>query len=565
MYRVLECRYQEEVLNLELFNIDGQLLYRMVVSAANSLDNNKVAVNALNVFPVPDGDTGTNMSMTIMSAVKEVQKVNNRTVEDIAEAAANGSLMGARGNSGVILSQLLRGFAKGAKGKKELNAKDISAALKEGVNAAYKAVMKPTEGTILTVARETADKAVELSKDISNIYVLMEKIYAHAVAVLDKTPEMLPVLKKAGVVDAGGKGLIYLYVGMIDALKGNDVIQEQVNNSEKIDIIEGHISDEDIEFGYCTEFMIKNSDADIEEFRDHLSCLGDSLIVVGGSGLIKVHIHTNNPGKVLNDALDLGELTKIKIDNMREQHRSIIDEFKENSESPINTIDTNEEISSLKKAGVITVAAGEGIKNIFLDLGADKVIEGGQTMNPSTEDILKAINSINAGDIYILPNNSNIVMAAKQASTLSDKNVIVIPTKSIPQGIAALTVFNPDGESSENEEMMNSTIPYVKTGQVTYAVRNTVFDDKEINEGDILGLINSKINNTGKDIVEVAEELIASMVSENDELITVLYGNDINEENANKLIKKIKSKYTDCEVQLYNGGQPLYYFIISVE
>ncbi|KPU43966.1 DAK2 domain protein [Oxobacter pfennigii] len=549
---------------MELLNIDGQLLYRMMISGANCLENNKAAVNALNVFPVPDGDTGTNMSMTMTSAVREIQKVKNKTIEEIADSAATGSLMGARGNSGVILSQILRGFAKGTKGKKELNAKNLAAALKEGASTAYKAVMKPTEGTILTVARESADKALELSKNINDINVLMDKVLAHAEAVLNKTPDMLLVLKKAGVVDAGGKGLICIYKGMIDALKGSDI--ELIDTPEiKEETTAGPFIEEDIEFGYCTEFIIKNTKADVEDLRDKLSSMGDSLIVVGAGDIIKVHVHTNDPGLVLTHALVLGELSKIKIDNMREQHRSILEEGIEDGHGTRDEIAQSEETSSRKKAGVITVAMGEGISSIFTDLGADKVIEGGQTMNPSTEDILNAINAINAGDIYILPNNSNIVLAARQAAELSDKNTIVIPSKSIPQGIAALTVFNPEGDPKDNENEMVSSLEAVKTGQVTYAVRNTSFDDKEITEGDILGLVDGKINIIGKDILQLTESLIASMVTDSDELITIFYGKEVEEDLANELLEKIREKYEDCDVQMYEGGQPLYYFIISVE
>lgn len=549
-------------------SIDSLLFYRMIISAANCLENNKLTVNSLNVFPVPDGDTGTNMSMTMMSAVKEIQRVKGQSIEAIAEAAANGSLMGARGNSGVILSQLLRGFAKGVKGKNELNSKDISLALKEGVGAAYKAVMKPTEGTILTVARETADKAIELSKGINDIGVLMDKLVDYANVILDKTPQMLPVLKKAGVVDAGGKGLIFLYIGAIEAFKGNDIEAngkvETVETPEKEEPVQKFISEEDIKYSYCTEFIVKTLFTDVEKFRERLSEMGDSLVVVGGAGIIKVHVHTNTPGKVLSFALEYGELTKIKIDNMKEQHRSILGEDIE-KEAEGKKDDSKDKDTIPQKAAVITVAMGEGIKNIFLDLGASKVIEGGQTMNPSTEDILNAINSVNASDVYVLPNNGNIVMAAKQAATLSKKNVFVVPTKSIPQGIAALTVFNPESESSDNVEMMNSTIGYVKTGQVTYAVRNTTFDDREINEGDILGLVNGKINNIGKNVLDVAESLIDSMVSEDDELITILYGNDLSEEDAHELESRVQKKHSECDIQSYNGGQPLYYFIISVE
>ncbi|HBM74698.1 MAG TPA: dihydroxyacetone kinase [Clostridiaceae bacterium] len=551
---------------MELLSIDGQLLYRMLISGANCLENNKAIVNSLNVFPVPDGDTGTNMSMTMASAIKEMQKLKERSVEAIAEAAANGSLMGARGNSGVILSQLIRGFAKGVKGKKALNCKDLSFALKEGANTAYKAVMKPTEGTILTVAREAADKSLKLSKSIDDISVLEDQVIKYAESVLDKTPDMLPVLKKAGVVDSGGKGLIFIYKGMLDALLGKDAVSNLGVQKEAQGPVQGKFSEEEIKYGYCTEFIIKNTDADPIAFRKKISEFGDSILVVGGEGIIKVHIHTNNPGRILSYALELGELTKIKVDNMKEQHRSLIgfsDDKNDDGAKPKSADEKGNDIS--KKAGVIAVASGEGIRNIFLDLGADKVIEGGQTMNPSTEDILNAINDVNARDIYILPNNGNIIMAAKQAAAISDKNIVVIPSKSIPQGIAALTVFNPENESSENLDIMTSTMKYVKTGQVTYAVRDTNFDDKKIKEGDILGLVNGKINNTGKDVINVTRALIESMVSEDDELITVLYGDGVKADEADKLSKELKSKYTDCEVQLYDGGQKLYYFIISVE
>jgi len=549
---------------LELLSINGQLLYRMIVSGANSLENNKTKVNSLNVFPVPDGDTGTNMSMTMMSAVREIQKVKEHTVQGIAEAAANGSLMGARGNSGVILSQLLRGFSKGVKDKDSLNSKELAAALKEGANTAYKAVMKPTEGTILTVAREASEKAVELSKNISDINILADKVYEYAQSVLAKTPEMLPVLKKAGVVDAGGEGLMCIFKGMIEVLKDNDIAVKGTKDDVIVEEFKAVVTEEDIEFGYCTEFIIKNADANVEELREKLSAMGDSLMAVGGAGVIKVHIHTNNPGEVLSHALALGELSKIKIDNMREQHRSILYD-QNDSRGNFETFDENAEGAITKKSGIITVAMGDGIKNIFMDLGADRVIEGGQTMNPSTEDILNAINDVNATDVYILPNNGNIVMAAKQAATLSDKNIIVIPTKSIPQGIAALTVFNPDNDSNENSEIMTSTIGFVKSGQVTYAVRNTVFDNREIKEGDILGLINGKIDTIGDNVFKVTASLVDNMVAEDDELITILYGNDVYKNDVDNLMDGVKKKYPDCDVQLYYGGQPIYYFIISVE
>ncbi len=549
---------------MELLKIDGQLLKKMIVSAAGCLQNNKSAINALNVFPVPDGDTGTNMSMTLNSALKEVQEIKIDTVPNVANAAANGSLMGARGNSGVILSQLLRGFARQVREKESIDARDFSNALKEGADTAYKAVMKPTEGTILTVARETADKAVELSKSINEIDLLMDNLVEYAQSVLDKTPEMLPVLKKAGVVDSGGMGLIYIYKGIQRALRGEDVKISDIQPEAQEEHVQKTGVQQEIKYGYCTEFIIKNTDYDVQKFRQHMVPFGDSQVIVGDSGIIKVHIHTNDPGKVLSEAIKLGELTRIKIDNMREQHRSIIDFNNQDvKDDPVPSED--DDTSDSLKAGVITVASGEGIKNIFKDLGACNVIEGGQTMNPSTEDILNAINAIKSDEIYILPNNGNIIMAAKQAATLSDKNVYVIPSKTIPQGISALTVFNPENKSKENIEIMTSTMNYVKTGQVTYAVRNTIFDDKEIKQGDILGLLDGKISCTGRNILQVAEDLIQNMVSDDDELITILYGKDASKDDAEKLADTLKNKYKNCEIQSYSGGQPLYYFIISVE
>ena len=549
---------------MELLKIDGQLLKKMIVSAAGCLQNNKSAINALNVFPVPDGDTGTNMSMTLNSALKEVQEIKIDTVPNVANAAANGSLMGARGNSGVILSQLLRSFARQVREKESIDARDFSNALKEGADTAYKAVMKPTEGTILTVARETADKAVELSKSINEIDLLMDNLVEYAQSVLDKTPEMLPVLKKAGVVDSGGMGLIYIYKGIQRALRGEDVKISDIQPEAQEEHVQKTGVQQEIKYGYCTEFIIKNTDYDVQKFRQHMVPFGDSQVIVGDSGIIKVHIHTNDPGKVLSEAIKLGELTRIKIDNMREQHRSIIDFNNQDvKDDPVPSED--DDTSDSLKAGVITVASGEGIKNIFKDLGACNVIEGGQTMNPSTEDILNAINAIKSDEIYILPNNGNIIMAAKQAATLSDKNVYVIPSKTIPQGISALTVFNPENKSKENIEIMTSTMNYVKTGQVTYAVRNTIFDDKEIKQGDILGLLDGKISCTGRNILQVAEDLIQNMVSDDDELITILYGKDASKDDAEKLADTLKNKYKNCEIQSYSGGQPLYYFIISVE
>lgn len=542
-------------------SVDGQLLKEMLLSGAYELENNKSLVNSLNVFPVPDGDTGTNMGATIMSAVSEIKNVRNISVQSIGDAAAMGSLMGARGNSGVILSQLLRGMSKQLKGKTTITTKDFALALKEGVNVAYRAVMKPTEGTILTVARESADKAIEISKNERDFKSFMQGVYNQAAATLEKTPEMLPVLKQAGVVDAGGKGLLFIYLGILKRLEDRETelnqtgapLQEIKNQTYE------DIDTSDIKFGYCTEFFIKGKNTDPEAFKEEIIRLGDSIVVVGTEELIKVHIHTNEPGTVLNYAMRLGELSKIKIDNMREQHRSIIDEEAGEEVKQHRT----DEIE--KEYGIVTVAAGDGITGIFKDLGVDIVIEGGQTMNPSTQDILAAIDSIAARNIFVLPNNGNIIMAAKQAKELSSKNVVVIPTKSIPQGVTAVITLNPDLSLNENEEAINRAISNVKTGQVTYAVRDTQFNDVEIKEGNILGIYNGKLIEAGEDIDSISQRLIDSMVDEDSELVTIFYGNGMKEEDTSRVQSYISENYPDCDISVNYGGQPLYYYIISVE
>lgn len=542
-------------------SIDGQLLKEMLLSGAYELENNKVLVNSLNVFPVPDGDTGTNMGATIMSAVSEIKNVKEITVQSIGDAAAMGSLMGARGNSGVILSQLLRGFSKLLKGKTSLSTNDFALALKEGVSIAYRAVMKPTEGTILTVAREAAEKAIEVAKTEKDFTSFMQRVYNHASTTLDKTPEMLPVLKQAGVVDAGGKGLLCIYMGMLKRLedRGTELINAAELKDEVKTISYDNIDTNNIQFGYCTEFFIKTKNANPDDFRDKILEYGDSIVVVGTDALIKVHIHTNEPGTVLNYAMQLGELSKIKIDNMREQHRSIMEE--EATEQV--AIDTPASIE--KEYGIITVAMGDGITEIFKDLGVDVVIEGGQTMNPSTQDILDAIKLINAKSIFVLPNNSNIIMAAKQAKELSDKNIVVIPSKSIPQGITAVITLNPDLSTEENEVAINEAITKVKTGQVTYAVRDTTFNDVEIKEGNILGINNGKLVLANHDLNHVVKELIDSMIDENSELVTVFYGNELTEEDTLEIQNYISEKHPDCDISVNYGGQPLYYYILSVE
>ncbi len=537
--------------------IDGELLKKIFIGAAANLEKNKQIINDLNVFPVPDGDTGTNMSLTMQSAIKQVRGLNSDKIEEIAKAMSNGSLMGARGNSGVILSQLFRGFAQGLKGRDKVNTYTIANAFKKASDTAYKAVMKPIEGTILTVARECAQKALEVAKYETDIAALLEKVIMHGDVTLQKTPEMLEVLKKAGVVDAGGKGLLVILIGALKVLTGSHIDDfELIDDLETKTIVDRDIEQEDIEFGYCTEFIINNTASDVQSVRNEIEGFGDSLLVVGGDNIIKVHIHTNNPGEVLEKALANGELIDIKIENMRYQHKNIL------------ISDAHEDVQTQaeqKKYGFVTVAMGEGIKNVFTDLNVDNVIAGGQTMNPSTEDILNAINNINAETIIILPNNGNIVLAANQAKELSDKHIEVVPTKTIAQGVSALLNFDEDLELEDNIESMLEAIKDVKTGQVTYAVRDTEIDNKKINKDDIMGICDGKIVSVGKDIMDVSIDLLKNSVTEDNELITIFFGEDIEEENANELAEKIEAQMDDFDIEVVYGGQPLYYFIFSIE
>ncbi|WP_026476451.1 DAK2 domain-containing protein [Alkaliphilus transvaalensis] len=534
-------------------HIDGQLFKKMVIEGAQTLENNKQIVNALNVFPVPDGDTGTNMSLTMQSAVREVKSKSTDSLESIAECLANGSLMGARGNSGVILSQLFRGFAKGAKGKKTLNVKDLADILKFGADTAYKAVMKPVEGTILTVARESAEKALLFAETETNLVTFMEKVIAAAEDTLNRTPDMLKVLKDAGVVDSGGKGLLYFYMGTLAALTGKTTVIDEEPVMEFHHHHEEEISG-DIEFGYCTEFIIHGENVDTDALKNKLMGLGDSLLVVGNESVVKVHIHTNHPGEALEHALAVGYLGDIKIDNMRLQAQPHKNEVVKQAEKP-----------QKKPFGIITVTMGNGLTKLFKDLGADHAIEGGQTMNPSTEDFIKAIDNIDADTIYLLPNNSNIIMAANQAKELSEKTIMVIPSKSVPQGITALLNFNPEATGEENQEAMIEALKSVKTGQVTYAVRDTSYNDIIINKDDILGIGDGAIQAAGKGVAEVSLELLKKIVTEDDEMITLFYGEDVKEEAAEALLEEIESTFPQCDVEIYYGGQPLYYYIFSVE
>ncbi|WP_102400632.1 DAK2 domain-containing protein [Haloimpatiens massiliensis] len=544
---------------MEHLYIDGRNFYNMIINASNKLEEQKEFVNSLNVFPVPDGDTGTNMSMTLKTAVSEIEELKDSSLDSIAKKLSKGALMGARGNSGVIFSQIVRGISKGMEGKKQINAKDFGNSLVEGSKFAYKAVMRPTEGTILTIIRAAGESASRSSSN--DIVKLLEEVCNYSEEVLNKTPEMLPALKEAKVVDAGGMGLLIILKAMKEALESKEdySITKGTADAKTAKSAINTISTENIKFGYCTEFFVVSDNIDVERFKHDLENHGDSMVVVGLDDVVKVHIHTNDPGLILSKALKLGELSKIKIENMREQHRHIL---VKDDEIPSETTSTDLEF---KKYAFVPVAMGEGITNIFRDLGADYVIEGGQTMNPSTQDILESINKINAESIFILPNNKNIIMSANQAAELSEKKVYVIPTKTIPQGISAITVFNSELEAEENIESMNEAIKNVKTGKVTYAVRDTENEGKVIKQGDILGLVEDKIEEVGSDVYRVCEEVVSRIMDEDKELLTVLYGRDADNETVEKLVERIEEKYPDVDIQSYSGKQPLYYFIISAE
>lgn len=542
--------------------ISGEHFYAMMQNAANKLEAQSEYVNSLNVFPVPDGDTGTNMSMTFKAAVKEIAGLKNANIGEVSKTLAKGALMGARGNSGVILSQILRGMSRGFDGIEEASVSDFCRALEEGAASAYKAVMRPTEGTILTIVRTAGETARKSSAQ--DLQALMEDVARECKIMLDKTPEMLPALKKAGVVDSGGMGLLIILEGILEALR-NDLKVEAVNTSFVAKTSEAHassaqesINEDDIKFAYCTEFIILGDASRAEEFKRSIESMGDSMIVVGYDDVIKTHIHTNDPGKVLSMAVQLGELSKIKIDNMKEEHREIL---ALNSEAEAVT----EVEAEAKKYGFISVAMGKGMSDIFKDLGVDYVIEGGQTMNPSTQDMVDAINKINAEHIFILPNNKNIIMAANQAAEISEKDIRVIPTTTVPQGITCITMFNPEADVEENENELKEAMSIVKSASVTYAVRDTEMDGIKIKEGNILGLLEGKIKEVGDSAYTVAETLIDEMTDEDSELITIFYGADCDEAKVEELASKLEEKYEDFDIQCYKGDQPLYYFIIAVE
>ena len=543
--------------------IDAKLLARMFLAGAKNLEVKKEWINELNVFPVPDGDTGTNMTLTIMSAVKEVNNLEDVQMTSLAKAISSGSLRGARGNSGVILSQLLRGFTKGIRDLEELDAVALARAVDKGVETAYKAVMKPKEGTILTVARGVADKALELAEDAEDLQTFLEDVLEEGRRVLAKTPDMLPVLKEAGVVDSGGQGLMVVLEGAFDAFMGKEVdLTFDGGESAKVVKITPQ-AEADIKFGYCTEFIIvlnKEFTAEDEvDFKAYLSSLGDSIVCVADDEVVKIHVHTNDPGLAIQRALTYGSLSRIKIDNMREEHQEKLIKDAEK----IAAQQAEEAAKAPKKeVGFISVSIGEGFGQIFRDLGVDYLIEGGQTMNPSTEDMLNAIGKVNAEHIFILPNNKNIILAANQAKALTkDKDIIVIPTKTVPQGITAVINYVPEKSVEDNEKDMTEEITRVKTGQITYAVRDTHIDDKEIHEGDIMGIGDHGMLAVGKEVAAVAKETVEQMVDDETELISIYYA----EEEAEKLAGELEEQYDYCDVEVNCGGQPIYYCIISVE
>ena len=555
--------------------INVDVLAKMFLAGAQNIEAKKDYINELNVFPVPDGDTGTNMSMTIMSAAKEVTALNKPAMKDLAKAISSGSLRGARGNSGVILSQLLRGFTKAIKEEKEIDVLALAAACQRARDTAYKAVMKPKEGTILTVASGIATKAAEMAEETDDLEVFIPAVIEHAQDVLNQTPEMLPVLKEAGVVDSGGQGLLEVIKGAYDAFLGKEIDYSVIESSTGVTVNKVNAEDTaDIKFGYCTEFIILTekefTEDDEREFKKFLSSIGDSIVCVSDDDVVKIHVHTNDPGLAIQKALTYGQLSKMKIDNMREEHQEkLIRDAEKLAEQQANEEAAHEEkkpAEPRKAMGFIAVSIGAGMNEIFKELGADYIIEGGQTMNPSTEDMLNAIDRVNADTVFILPNNKNIVLAANQAKSLvEEKEIIVIPTKTVPQGITAIINFMPDADAKTNEEAMLEEIKNVKTGQVTYAVRDTHIDDKEIHEGDIMGIGDSGILAVGKDLEETTKELIANLVDEDSELISIYYGEEVSEEDAEKFTEEITELYPDVDVDIQFGGQPIYYYVLAVE
>ena len=548
--------------------INTELLQKMFLAGAANLEAKKEFINELNVFPVPDGDTGTNMTLTILSAAKEVKVLENPDMVAIAKAISSGSLRGARGNSGVILSQLLRGFTKEIREHKEIDTITLAKACERATATAYKAVMKPKEGTILTVAKGASQKAAELAETTEDLNTFISEVINYAQEVLEKTPEMLPVLKEAGVVDSGGQGLLEVMRGAYDAFQGKEIDYSAIEASAGTKMVKpSEQAETEIKFGYCTEFIImlekEFTAKDETEFKAYLESIGDSIVCVADDDIVKIHVHTNDPGLAIQRALTYGQLSRMKIDNMREEHQERL--IKDAEKLAAQQAEAKK-AEPRKEVGFIAVSIGEGMNEIFRELGADYIIEGGQTMNPSTEDMLNAIDQVNAEHIFILPNNKNIILAANQAQTLTeDKDIIVVPSKTVPQGITAIINYMPDADAQTNLEAMIEGIGNVKTGQVTYAVRDTHIDDKEIHEGDIMGIGDSGILAVGQSVEETTKEMLAQLVDEDTELISLYYGQDVQEESAENFAQEIEDLYPDVDVDVHSGGQPIYYYVLSVE
>ncbi len=549
--------------------INTELFRKMFLAGAANLEAKKEFINELNVFPVPDGDTGTNMTLTIMSAAKEVQSLENADMLTIAKAISSGSLRGARGNSGVILSQLLRGFTKEIREHKEIDAVILAKACERATATAYKAVMKPKEGTILTVAKGISRKAEELAETTEDLEVFIPEVIKYAEEVLAQTPEMLPVLKETGVVDSGGQGLLEVIHGAYDAFLGKEIDYAAIEASGGTKMVKpSQQAEADIKFGYCTEFIIMTekefTDKNEAEFKAYLESIGDSIVCVADDDIVKIHVHTNDPGLAIQKALTYGQLSRMKIDNMREEHQEKL--IKDAEKAAAQQASEKKKKEPRKPVGFIAVSIGEGMNGIFRELGADYIIEGGQTMNPSTDDMLSAIDEVNADHIFILPNNKNIILAANQAQSLTDdKDIIVIPTKTVPQGITAIISYMPEADVDTNIEALEEAIKNVKTGQVTYAVRDTHIDDKEIHEGDIMGIGDRGILAVGQSVEETTKEMLAQLVDEESELISLYFGQDVLEEDAENFAQEVEELYPDVDVDVHMGGQPIYYYVLSVE
>ena len=551
--------------------INTEMLQKMFLAGAANLEAKKEYINELNVFPVPDGDTGTNMTLTIMSAAKEVNALEKPDMASIAKAISSGSLRGARGNSGVILSQLLRGFTKEIREYEEIDAAVLARACERATATAYKAVMKPKEGTILTVAKGAAQKAQEMAETTEDLEVFLSEVIKYAEEVLAQTPEMLPVLKEAGVVDSGGQGLVEVLHGAFDAFQGKEVDYTAIEAGPAVKMVKpGEQAETEIKFGYCTEFIIMTekqfSEKDEEEFKAYLESIGDSIVCVADEDVVKVHVHTNDPGLAIQKALTYGQLSRIKIDNMREEHQEKLIKDAEKAAAAQVAAAKEKKKEPRKQVGFIAVSIGDGMNEIFRELGVDYIIEGGQTMNPSTDNMLTAIDNVNADHIFILPNNKNIILAANQARSLTkDKDILVVPTKTVPQGITAVINYMPEADVDTNFETMQEGIKNVKTGQVTYAVRDTKIDDKVIHEGDIMGIGDQGILSVGQSVEETTKSMLSQMVDEDTELISIYYGQDVLAEDAERLAETIGEKYPDADVDLHSGGQPIYYYVVSVE